>query len=138
MAGRVGAILLVACGFFLMANAAAAQRALYQKQELSADLLRQASWQPLTELLLGVVFTFGVLFFANHVFVAQYTVPLGFGVAALCTVLTAWGAYVRYRHFWQETPLTKPPEGSLPLQRRYCCGLALFLAGALLAVFEFC
>ena len=135
MAGRVIAILLAIAGLAVMATAALAQRDLLEKQELPADLKRQALWQPLTELLLGLVFTFGGLYFARRVFAGQQAGQLAYAIAAAIVALTAWGAYTRHRHFWQETSLGAPPEDSLPLQRRYCGGLALFLGGALLAAY---
>ena len=135
MAGRVAAILLSIVGLAVMATAAFAQRVLLERQELHADLKRQALWMPLTELLLGLVFTFGGLYFARRIFAGQQAVQLAYAIAAGIVALTAWGAYMRHNHFWRETSLGAPPEGSLSLQRCYCGGLALFLDGALLAAY---
>lgn len=105
---------------------------------LTAEVLKALRWQPLTELLLGFVFTFAGLFFARRVFGGEYAWHLCFAIAGVITALSSWGAYTRFRPVWREAEVEEELRAKVSrLHLRFCLGMWLVLITSLVQFFLF-
>jgi len=109
-----------------------------QAEGLTEELRKQLFRQPLTEVLIGAIFTFAGLFFAGHAFAGTQARNLAYGIAAAITLLASWGAFTRFlpplREANLEEALLRKMKRS---QIRFCIGLWLMLISALVFLYFF-
>jgi len=125
--------LLLIFGFLALGGTFAPRRRLLKKAfEEGSDSIRELSYQPFQELLLGFVFTFAGFFFAQRIFGGRQSLLLALAIAGGIAIMTSIGTYSRFRHAAQAQNL--PPElipDLLRLQKISCLGNFCVLLGLL-------
>lgn len=125
--------LLSGLGLFAFTSTFVRRRNLLKEAcEEDTSSVRELSYQPFQELLLGFVFTFAGFFFAQRIFAGHQSLLLALAIAAGIAAMSALGTYSRFRHTADAQSL---PPALLPsllrLQQISCLGIFCLLLGLL-------
>ena len=122
---------LLIIGFLILGGTFVRRRKLLQEfLEDGNDSIRELSYQPFLELMLGFVFTFAGFFFAQRIFGGYQSLLLALAIAAGIAAMTSLGAYSRFRHS-VEARVQKQMSHLLRLQKISCLGIFCILLGLL-------
>ena len=124
---------------FLVAGAAAMVVDDRRKARLLREALAQTEGEhlavlrfPYNEVLLGLLLTLSVVYCATKCLFSGSGLLLEFGLGHVAALLTSYGSYQRLKKALNALGLPRLEASVLRCLVGFCCGMALFLVGALL------